>query len=693
MKNVVMLVVDALSYWYIQEFKKAYRESFFNELESKTLHCTEMYSTGPFTEAALQGMLASQYSLDNHNNMTWFRDSNEMVLKVLQDNGYQIYVGGQPIFFSGFHADVWSHETFAEKFNFEARAESSLWKSKIKYFFSLYDRGEINEREKGLLEDVVNFIFECFNDGSKPEKQKEYQSFIKDKRLYVENLLRLKKEHSFYKYFLDKEKIEVGGYARTVNNIYRSLPEADEAKICSEIEYRNKKRFIEINRKFANPELIEKNITGYDNRCLQTNNAAIEHIRGVDYTEPTMGREIEHFLEWMDCREEGKPFFSYIHVMDFHHRENIMENGEEDYRVKLREVESSLQKMPDMINMSVTKTLSILHIERELRRFWEELEKRDFFRDSYLIITADHGISNFMYPLRDVSNERWAYKKTNFNVPFYMAGSGIKAEKNDELLDGVDIPVTLLNILKIPVPEEYKGKFFIGQHNIHNFVRTEWINGCPNVCKEIIKFGIRDKKYSITYKASLNEFIDSGECACFYNLQEDPDETVNLAVDDRNKEILNRYLPMIRQRWYELLQHYYLDYEGKYFDKNRTFNVLREQPYRITRWMEEQDRFSWEDFCEKIAGKKIILYGATEYAKEFLGKFNFRIYEIWDDNAEKHNTCFMGHLVKNPYEVTQNADEYVFIITSQYEIEARILLDDMKFEHVYIGKQILKGAK
>lgn len=691
MKNAVMLVIDALSYWYIQEFKKAYKESFFNELENKAFYTTEMYSTAPFTESALQGLMASQYPLDNHNNMTWFQNSNETVLKVLQDNGYQVYFGGQLVHCCGFNADVWGYETFAENFNYEARVESTLWRNRFKYFFTLYDGGVINEQEKELLGDVVNFIFECFGDESNPQKQKEYRSFIQDKKSYIDNLLYLKKEHSFYKYFLDKEKIEVGGYARTVNNIYSSLPEAEEAKICSEIEYRNKKRFIEINRKFSNQEMVEKNITSYNNRCIQTNNAALEHIRGVDYTEPTMGREIRHFLEWLDYREEQKPFFSYLHIFDFHHRENIMENDEEDYHEKLGEVESSLRKMPDIMNMSVTKTLSILHIEKELRKFWDELEKRDFFKDSYLIITADHGISNFMYPVSAMADERWGFKKTLFNIPFYMVGSGIKAEKNDELLEGLDIPVTLLNILEVPIPKGYRGKFFIGQKNIRNYIHTEWINGCPNICREAIKFGIRDKKYSITYKASLNEFIDSGECVGLYNLQEDSDETINLAGNAQNDEILNQYLPMIRQRWYELLLHYYLDYEGKYFDKNRTFRMLKENPGQIKKWSEEQGRFSWEEFCKNAVGKKIILFGTSEYAKECMGGLELCIHEIWDNDAGKNNTYFMGHIVKNPYKIMGNADDYVFIIANPYEIETRIQLDDMGLKNVYIGKQILRG--
>lgn len=541
-----------------------------------------------------------------------------------------------------------------------------------------------------ILEDVIDFVFSCFDD-REDKKRMEHNLFNCDRKGYTENFLKFKEKSSFYINFLDKEKIEVGGYARTVNNICRKLPSPKEAKICSEIGFKNKKRFIDINSGFCSKQVIEEGLISEENRCIQSNNDIITHMRGTDYAEPTMGREIEHFLKWLDEREADEPFFSWMHLFDFHYKENIMENDEEHYWEELFDVEAALQSMPDM-RMSVSKTLSLLHIEKQLKILWNELEKRKFFENSYLVITADHGISNFMYPA-NLETERWHYRKTLFNIPFYMVGNGMKKGRNDDLLTSMDIPVTLLDTLGILSPPDYKGRNFLVESNIYSYIQAEWINGCPNISREPIKFGIRDKSYSLTYKTTLNEFVDSGECIALFDLQDDPEELVNVSHSDGMQSILNNYLPVIRERWYELLLHYYLDYEGYYFESDKIVEQLKNNPLQIKKWIMEQNTFEIDNFFEKIEKGKVILFGASAYAKEFISKSELKVYEIWDNNENINDSFFMGHIVKLPYEVSDNQENYVFIITDKQEIKIRIQLADMNFNNVYIGKQIAKEMK
>lgn len=688
--NVIFLVIDALSYWYIQAFKSVYQNSFFAFLEKESYYTTAMYSVGPFTEAALQGLLSSQHPLDRHNYMNWLYDSNELMLDVLQKNGYQVYIGGHEVHCCHFNADVWGYKTL-DNFNLEATAESSIWRNRFKYFFELYDKGIITDQEEKILEDVIDFVFYCFGDREDAKKRIEYDQFNQNKKCYTENLLKLKDKHSFYRNFLDKEKIEAGGYARTINNIYHKLPSSKEAKICSEIEFRNKKRFIDINSELCGKRIIEAGLVSQENRCVQSNNDIITHMRGTDYAEPTMGREIKHFLNWLDERKESVPFFSWMHLFDFHYKENIMENDAEHYWEELCRVEEALHCLPDM-KMSVSKTLSILHIEKELINLWKALEKRNFFDDSYLVITADHGISNFMYPA-DLESERWHYRKTLFNVPFYILGNGMKKGRNNELLTGMDVPVTLLDILGILPPKEYKGKNFLDESNIHSYVMAEWINECPNISRESVKFGIRDENYSLTYKTTLNEFIDSGECIALFDLQKDPEELVNLSNSDVMWKIPNKYFTAIRERWYELLLHYYLECGDKYFGHSRLKQLLKDNPLQIKKWLTEQSEFETERFMKEIGNRKVILFGVSAYAKKFIAEIELKIYEIWDNDVNKDKTYFMGHKVKLPYEISDNREDYMFIITDKQEMETYIQLADMHFNNIYIGKQIIKKLK
>ncbi len=51
----------------------------------------------------------------------------------------------------------------------------------------------------------------------------------------------------------------------------------------------------------------------------------------------------------------------------------------------------------------------------------------------------------------------------------------------------------------------------------------------------------------------------------------------------------------------------------------------------------------------------------------------------------------MGHIVKTPYSMGDEAEECIFIITNRYEIETRIQLDELHLQRVYIGRQIIRG--
>lgn len=696
--NVVILCIDALSYWYIEEYKKAYKNSFFHKLEEMTYHATGMYSSGPFTEAGLQGLFASQYPLDNQNYLAYFTHSNKTMLSVLKENGYQIYMGGAVTALGDFSADIMGYKTLSN-FNYEGVATYDFWQFRLSYFFSLYNRRALKREERALFTEVVHLLFERFYDESNLAKKKEYDAYIHEPEQYIDELLSLQNEHGFYKYFLNTGLMETDCTTRErmVNSVLDSLPTPEEAKIFTEIDYRNKKRFFNINRKFSETDvkyrgIVENIIAGeVGNRCVQTGNLLLSHVRdcfGSGHSAPTMGRQIDHFLKWLDAKTDEKAFCSYLHVFDFHYWENIMENDEGGYQEKLEVIKAALKDMPDM-KMSVPRTLSMMHIERQLKRMWEELEKRDFFKDSYLLITADHGFSNFMYPVTALEDDEFVYHRTHFNIPFYIAGNGIKSQKNVRLLENLDIPVSLLHILGIPVPKEYKGTNFLGGENIHNELHTEWINGCPNIIRAQIKFGYRNQKYSATYLASLNEFMDEGKCIAAYDLEDDPDEAFNIALSKGADEKLKAALTVVSERWYELLCHYYLDFDGKYFRNNRTLRVLRETPEKIRKWMAELGEFSIADFYRNIHEKKIILFGASEFAKEFIEKSGLPVYEIWDNGANKNDTYFMGHVVKTPYEITMHRNEYVFIITNRYEVETRIQLDDMGEKNVYLGKRIL----
>lgn len=694
-KNVIMLVVDALSSWYIQEYTKYFKDGFFSELKKKSYNNLNIFSTGPFTEAGLLGLFSSQKPLDNENYLCYSKQANKSLMQVLQDEKYDIYIGGHATKHLNLKDVTWGYETL-DNYNFEGAVESNLWKSNIEYFFNLYKAGVIRENEKKLFQEIIEMLFESFMDETNQEKKEEYQKFCQDKRKYIENLLQQRQESSFYNFFMNTNVVEIVKNKEQVmaEKIFKYPLSPKEAEICSRIEFLNKHRYKTINQKFVIEnsnynDIINKNLVGGENRCLRSNDSIINHLRDNFEYIPTIGLELEHFLKWFDTRNKEKNFFSYIHVFDFHYQENIMENNVQDYNKNLIMLSQRLNDISGMdMKMSVSKTLSIMHIEEEIKKFWYELQKRDFFQENILVITADHGITNFMYPITANDAERWAYNKTNFAVPLFIAGADTKMFEDSRMFSNRDVPVTILKLLDVDIPKEYQGKnIFNGSGR--NIETTEWINGVPVVGRQNIKFGIRTSRYSYTYETSLNEFFSSGNGIVFYDLKVDPDETINEVKNNKYMEVMMEFEEIMKKRWYELLCHYYLDFDSKYFENKQIKMLLKENQIMLQE--NAFEKMTYENYLLESKSRKIILYGASDFLRNFMTMdiVQGNVKEIWDNDDKKNGTYMYGYKIKKPYQIN-GIEDILFIITNRYEIESWIDLKNLGAKIIYLGKALVR---
>jgi arylsulfatase A-like enzyme len=99
---------------------------------------------------------------------------------------------------------------------------------------------------------------------------------------------------------------------------------------------------------------------------------------------------------------------------------------------------------------------SIHLTDRYLRRFFSELEKRDYCRNTIVIITGDHGFPMGEFTTRNDDG----FHEENFRTPFLMLWPGHIAPRTirDTAYTHIDLCPTLLDILDISTTHNFIGK-------------------------------------------------------------------------------------------------------------------------------------------------------------------------------------------------------------------------------------------
>lgn len=157
----------------------------------------------------------------------------------------------------------------------------------------------------------------------------------------------------------------------------------------------------------------------------------------------------------------------------------------------------------------------------------DALENGGFMDNTIIVFLSDHGEI-------DVSHMR-EHKSVPYqeaqNVPFVIAGPGIKAGKTDRktvVNTGTDFLPTLCDFAGIDIPEGYPGISVKdaatgGQRPDRKYIFTDGANW----------FQVLDRgryKYTVMEKSGRNEIL--------VDLKKDPGETVNLAEDMKYRKIL-----------------------------------------------------------------------------------------------------------------------------------------------------------
>ena len=173
------------------------------------------------------------------------------------------------------------------------------------------------------------------------------------------------------------------------------------------------------------------------------------------YTKQHYNREREDDSTFIDnaieyvrdtLSKEGKPFFATLMTRSNHYPFNFAA-GMTD--------EEKNRPLQERINVTMN------YADRQIARFFHAIENEDWYKNTYVIIMADHG-----FPLGEngvstmngggFSNVSW--------IPFFIHGKGLDAVRDTTAAAQIDIAPTVLELAGFAVPNIFMGHNLLREH-------------------------------------------------------------------------------------------------------------------------------------------------------------------------------------------------------------------------------------
>ncbi len=188
-------------------------------------------------------------------------------------------------------------------------------------------------------------------------------------------------------------------------------------------------------------------------------------------------------------------------------------------------------------------------IDQAIGRFMRALEKAELAENTIIVYSADNG---YYMANRGLAG-KWSHYEEALNVPLIVADPRVpqsrRGQVSNALALNLDLPATFLDWAGIEIPERYQG------HSLRPIVekakptcwRKETFHEHFAVRHRIPAFeGIRTERFKYV------RYFDHGNHEFLHDLQNDPDELINLAEDPQYARILQKMRARTKERVTEL---------------------------------------------------------------------------------------------------------------------------------------------
>lgn len=564
MKNIICLVIDSLGMSFLEQMPNRER-MFLQKTAENGFLFSDVYSQGPYTEAAVMGLQCGQRTLDYNGYMHRLADTPLTIFEAFQEHGYRTFcntiqphmyqkslIRGVSDYFYNVPPDfralyVYRLSYFSRFFNPTLRSfDQPLMQTEVQSLFKDYFESAIVFDNSVLSGDPSASLVQENLDIQQIKHNlsilvNERALFEQNEREYVANFfLSDHKKHALFinpvprqdhkiTSILNKDRIE-----RAIKPILKL-----ESKVYRKTNVKNRfdrtglfqalKRLLKSPNRSSFREWLK---ASYYNLSGKFYLGAKEWKRGgFDKMKdaPSLRAHLEHFLKWK--RTCQSPYFAYIHVDDIHGNSTWISYDAKEPSIAEKEAESARSFFSSIKTKragNVNYLAGINYVDNVIRYFFEELEKTGELENTVVVITADHGYSLFQKPIR--SNPINTFHPEAYRVPVIIFG-GPKGTCNLPR-QTFSIPNTLLSLAGLPEDVRFYGRSLF-EHEIDIVTQEFMGGGCPDMNRRPLLLCARNAFFSLSVQKKLTDETPllPSDIVFLYDLVQDPNEQRNICKD------------------------------------------------------------------------------------------------------------------------------------------------------------------
>ena len=582
MNNAICIFVDSVTWNCIGTNRaKVSPTPFMDSLKKESLTTTNLYSHGPYTDAATHSLFTGRDCLDDFGYFFKLNTAPINHYKAFHDAGFETYDFNYPYYLIGKGVSKYiDHPIYATGFIY-----GSEWGGLYSYYHDIIQSRPLNDDEHLLLKRRIKVMFDSWekyledtilNPESMMMHNKILETYDTKAALSVLREEELKFEHAPFEYiddFIKKGKDHVlvslddSGIETYIDGTFlNNYVSKKYSKLFTKIAVNNFKANV-----FNNMPPLKRVLFALS-RYLKTKDSTnllfIQNYFGSLTTMRLMkkrwakkGWQNQHSshtmlkagVDILEHRNNDKPFYMFFDTEDPHNNLAFF-----SYDIQDRdELDEEFRVLEDYVNELGTKfignlvyLLSLRYVDYQIQKFCESLKSLGLWENTTLLVIADHGSSYTFSPLhnRRVNN----FDDECYHIPMLLHHPGMQGRVVSTYQYSKDVLPTFLDVLGIPQSDLFKGRSMLRETEARPYVIGEYMGpGCPDMLLRRIWFSARDKRFLIAYKVGLYEKFEDGELAEAYDLIKDPDALYNIN-DKIDKSEIRYLIDGLKERWEEI---------------------------------------------------------------------------------------------------------------------------------------------
>ena len=580
--NAIMFMMDSVIMESVSTGRcKISPTPFLDSLRKEGLWATNLYSHGPYTDAATRSLYTGRNTLDDFGYFFRLNASPITHYKAFKDNGYETIGFYYPYYMMGKNVTQ-----YIDKLYYKAGFEfGSEWGGVFGYYYEIRKQRPLNENEVFMLKKRLELMFDVwlsFYDKliSEPDMVQnmddilqfanvdngretlllEKERYEMDKDAYIEDFLSKGLDHVF-------ATINDISIDNRISREYLNSVKAKYPVFFSTLEHNNIKA--NIFKTMPSPKRILKSFVRY----LKTKNKKEldffqNYLGGLFFYNHVYNRwggkrwqnmpSTQYQLNFVEKeiipnRNKNQPFFLCLNIEEAHNNLSFFTYDIQDdvlIKEEIGVLEKWLRQLGTDFKGNIIYYLGLRYMDYCIEKFCKYLKENNLWDNTTLLFTADHGSSYSFYP---VHNERVNnFHDECYHIPFLIRHPGFKSKKVTSFQYSKDILPTFMDIIGLNLSPYFKGVSMLKESDPRKCIVTEYMGpGCPDIIERPVWFSARDNDYLVAYKVNLFEGFDNGELCEVYDRNNDKKEYYNI-VDKIDKNKIQYLLDEIRVRYNEL---------------------------------------------------------------------------------------------------------------------------------------------